>query len=95
MSLSARLALTLLAGLLPAACATGWPPGDTPEQQAGWWNGCVAGWEEAGRDNIDQVPQRHSDYATNRAYRDSWHDGFEHCFDEEIRTPRMIGSTSR
>ena len=58
--------------------------------QKGWSAGCDSGYADAGRDGEDLSYRRGAEYERDEAYRDGWHEGYDYCFEDEQKHPRLI-----
>lgn len=84
--LSVLFLLSLAAAL--AGCDT-WPPGGPPNYRLGYSDGCWTGYAEAGRQTA--FATKRNLYGADADYKRGWHEGYDVCFEEEVRTPWVGG----
>jgi hypothetical protein len=69
------------------------PRGATPEFRDGYDDGCVSGYNGAGREGFQtRFAQDAARYASKRAYRTGWNSGYAACFEDQRRAPLMVPS---
>ena len=70
------------------------PPPGSDALQEGYVNGCASGYSDAGREGWGTRYWRDgARYASSPDYRSGWDQGHKACYDDEIRTPHMMGAT--
>jgi hypothetical protein len=95
---SAGLAAACLVSLSLAACAQGpgwvnpWvpPPGQPEAFDDGWVDGCVNGYNDAGRDGYQLIAHKDMQrYLKDAEYKRGFDPGYAGCFDDEKRHPKI------
>ena len=69
------------------------PPADAaPAFKAGYGDGCVSGFADAGREGM-QLDWRRDEqrFAADAQYQRGWESGHRACYEEERRNPKMYG----
>ncbi len=87
------LALIAVLAVGLAACVGTRIPAGSPEAYVeGWGHGCDTGYAEAGRGtHLFAGYKDGARYGEDPEYTEGWDAGYEHCFEEERRTPWMGG----
>lgn len=87
-----RTAFALVALVLLAACQTSFVPAGTPDFRTGYWDGCVTGWAEAGRESVESFAGGDAELRESSAdYGTGWEEGYAICYEDEWRAPEMLG----
>ena len=69
------------------------PRGATTELRDGYNDGCLSGYNGAGRDGFQtRFTQDRARYASKGAYRTGWNNGYAACFEDQRRAPLMVPS---
>ena len=69
------------------------PRGASAEFRDGYDDGCVSGYNGAGREGFQtRFAQDAARYASKRAYRTGWNSGYAACFEDQRRAPLMVPS---
>ena len=69
------------------------PYGATAAQRDGYNDGCLSGYNGAGREGFQtRFAQDAARYASNGAYRSGWNSGYAACFEDQRRAPLMVPS---
>ncbi len=77
------------AAILGAALLWGCEP-QTPEE-IGNVEGCASGYYDAGNEVFEfSYAKNEGLYATDPEYRKGWDEGYKECYEQEMRTPRMM-----
>ena len=67
------------------------PRGATPDLRDGYNDGCMSGYNGAGREGFQTAFIRDAArYTLNGAYRRGWNDGYAACFQDQRTAPRMV-----
>lgn len=68
------------------------PPGGSPAFDEGYVDGCLTGFQDAGRDGYQQAGRKdQARYLSAADYRAGYDQGYQACFEEERRNPKLIG----
>ena len=69
------------------------PYGATTEMRDGYNDGCLSGYNGAGREGFQtRFAQDATRYASKGAYRTGWNKGYAACFEDQRRAPLMVPS---
>ena len=74
-----------------AADAQSPPPGKSDAFNDGFVHGCSTGFQDAGRDGMQQAGRKDvGRYMHDADYKSGWDYGYNACFEEEKRHPKML-----
>jgi len=69
------------------------PRGATAALRDGYNDGCLSGYNGAGREGFQtRFTRDGARYASNGAYRTGWNNGYAACFEDQLRAPLMVPS---
>jgi hypothetical protein len=67
------------------------PPPGPPEFEQAYIDGCISGYDDAGRDGYRSMFRKDVEaFASDAAYKNGWDQGHAACYEDERRTPRMM-----
>jgi hypothetical protein len=67
------------------------PPDVTAELQRGYDDGCLSGYDFAGRDGFQTAFRRDAArYAAGGDYHEAWDRAYQACFEDQRRAPRIL-----
>lgn len=68
------------------------PSGSSPAFREGYVDGCLTGFQDAGRDGYQQAGRKDvARYLREADYKAGFDAAHRACYEEQIRNPRMIG----
>jgi len=67
------------------------PPGHSPAFKDGYVDGCLTGFQDAGRDGYQSAGRKDEKrYLGDKDYAAGFAQGDHACYEEELRTPKII-----
>jgi len=92
-----RIALGLFVAGLVGACDDTLvnprvpPPGSSPAFSDGWVDGCLSGFDDAGREGYEHSSVKNeARFTTDPEYRGGFQKAYAACFEEEKLHPRLL-----
>ncbi|MFO0998531.1 MAG: hypothetical protein U1F33_17820 [Alphaproteobacteria bacterium] len=90
-----RLGLAVVLAGPAAACATGAPTA-ADSYNAGYTDGCVTGFSDAGKPGFESVYRRDDKrFIADAEYQRGWTEGEKSCYTAEMNFPTMSGMADR